>query len=198
MQVPTTIKNLKGEIWKSIPGYEGLYSVSNMGRIKSHERIDPAGRCLPESIKKPSTHRTGYLNIDLFKNGRRTRRIYGIHRLVLLAFVGQSKLKCNHKNCNKADNRLENLEYVTQKENIRHALQNGLMEASINGLRNATSRLKVPVEGVSIVNGSVIRFDSFTQAGNFFDRPGSHIQDAASGRIRSAYGYKWRRVEQHD
>src|SRR3990167_9197731 len=95
--------------WKAIPGYEGLYEVSNMGDVRSVRR----GRNL-----KPWP-RSGYPSVRLGKNSKwRT-----VHRLVLLAFVGQSALHANHKNGHKSDNRLTNLEYCTQQANNIHAIE---------------------------------------------------------------------------
>lgn len=95
------------EEWKEIPGYEGLYKVSNFGSIKNKNNIQ----------MKPQLSKQGYYKITLYKNKKKT---YFIHRLVLLAFVGQSNLQVNHKNFNKIDNSLVNLEYVTPIENIHH------------------------------------------------------------------------------
>ena len=102
------------EIWKPVPGYEQYYQVSNLGRVKGH-----AGKVL--SLE---THWKGYKTIKLHKPGFRKK--WYVHRLVMLAFVGPSELLTNHKDGNKANNRLDNLEYCTQSENMAHAVANGL------------------------------------------------------------------------
>lgn len=108
------------EEWRDIPGYEGLYQVSDQGRIKR----------LPQSrILTPTQYSSGYLYIKLSKQGIVHRFL--VHRLVLLVFIGDSPdLQANHKNGNKLDNRVSNLEYVTARENIRHAWANGLAAAA--------------------------------------------------------------------
>ena len=116
------------ERWKDIKGYEGIYQVSDHGRIKALARTwdQPRGR----GIQK---HETMFLKINLAgryplihlcKAG--VIKNYLIHRLVLNAFVGESNLQCNHKNGIRHDNRLKNLEWVSQSENMKHAYKTGL------------------------------------------------------------------------
>lgn len=104
------------EIWKSIPEYEGIYEVSSFGRVKRvlATRGATAGRILCSA----TSH--GYYSIRLSKND--VQKTYFIHQLVLSAFCGPSNLNCNHKNGNRKDNRIENLEYVAQQENRLHSL----------------------------------------------------------------------------
>ena len=103
------------EIWKDITGYEGLYQISNLGRLKSLKRKCNKRLC-KEIIKKPSLA-NGYQRIALCKNGQ--INYYSIHRLVATAFIpNPKKLPCvNHKDTNRANNRVDNLEWCTYKEN---------------------------------------------------------------------------------
>lgn len=108
--------NLEGlicwEEFKNIPNYEGLYQVSDLGRIKSFK----LGK---ESILKSNLTRFGYLLTTLFKNN--DRKTKPVHQLVAITFLNhtpwESSLVVNHKNFIRYDNRLENLEIVTQREN---------------------------------------------------------------------------------
>ena len=122
------------EIWKPIKGYEGLYEVSSMGRIKSIERkvYNPGVlgngcyRTVPEKIRKPNIMK-GYHCISLIKNNK--YKVYRIHRLVIEHFVGEApsiEHQVNHIDGDKSNNRVENLEWVTPKENTHHAIKNGL------------------------------------------------------------------------
>jgi len=127
------------EIWKDIKGHEGLYQVSNLGRVKSLERVDRLGRSVEEKVLKNKNHSAGYHQIVLFNFGIK-RRFY-IHRLVAGAFIPNTECKpqVNHIDGDKLNNRVENLEWCTQSENIKHAFKNGL--SSQKGERNATSKL---------------------------------------------------------
>ena len=106
------------EIWKDINGYEGLYQVSNLGRVKT---LKP--RYKDKIILKPLSGR--YLGVCLYKNKKGVRRT--IHRLVAETFIGVKRgMVINHKDGNKKNNKLENLEVITQKENVKHAIRTGL------------------------------------------------------------------------
>jgi hypothetical protein len=107
------------ERWIPLKRFNNLYSVSDLGRIKSHERVITTGRFIKEAILKPIMLSTGYYCVNLTTP---IRRQYSIHRLVCEAFYGESNLFVNHKDFDKSNNRLDNLEYCTQKENILHSI----------------------------------------------------------------------------
>lgn len=112
------------EIWKDIPNYEGLYKISNKGRVKS---IIERGGKKPREMKMQK--RNGYLRVPLTDiNGVRSHK--SIHRLVLESFIGvNNELEVNHKNGIKSDNRLSNLEWCTRSQNQIHAFKNNLQTA---------------------------------------------------------------------
>lgn len=173
------------EIWKDIPGFEGLYSVSNLGRVRSEERLDTMGRRIAERIMKPNKHKDGYLQIDLRKEGKRYNVL--VHRLVMLAFVGDCPEGCeiNHINENKKDNRAKNLEYITHLENIRHGTGRARQEAST----------KKPVVGV-MPGGTEVRYASATDAGKMLGVNGTVISHSIKDKRRkTAYGIMWRFAE---
>ena len=101
-----------GEIWKPIPNYEGFYEVSNTGKVRSIYRY----KC----VLKPMISNAGYERVDLFKN--KGRKQFSVHRLVAMAFISNpdSKLFVNHKDENKLNNSVDNLEWVTHVENCRY------------------------------------------------------------------------------
>ena len=111
--------NLEGEIWKDIEGYEGLYQVSNMGRVKSLNYSGCKGK---ERIMKQNFSDKGYLKISLKKN--RKIKTFKTHRLVGIAFIPnvENKPEIDHINTIKTDNRVENLRFVTRKENNNNEL----------------------------------------------------------------------------
>ena len=115
------------EEWLPVVGYEGYYSVSNMGRIRRdapglRQRTTYPGRILRTSIDK-----NNYRQVTLCVNGKETRE--KPHQLVAFAFLGPRPegKQINHKNGHKNDNRVENLEWVTHAENGRHAARMGLL-----------------------------------------------------------------------
>ncbi len=106
------------EIFKPIPNYENIYSISNLGRIRKETKF-----CKLDSshIMKTFYPWNGYEMVKLMNNGR--RKLYSVHILVLSTFKGEpptSKHECHHINNNRKDNRIENLEWITKKENHWH------------------------------------------------------------------------------
>lgn len=121
------------EIWKDIEGYEGMYQVSNKGRVKSIKRtVKVEGHpqydhtTIPGKILSPQTNTNGYYHVCLFKNNK--RKYKRISRLVAEHFIPnpENKPEVNHINGIKTDNYADNLEWVTCRENINHAHKNGL------------------------------------------------------------------------
>lgn len=121
---PRVLKRI--EKWATVPGYEN-YSVSTFGRVKNKKGL---------ILKLPISHR-GYNRIVLYQN--RKPKSFGVHRLVMFAFVGHSPLAVNHINGIKTDNNLSNLEYCSHKENVAHAVKNSLYVHSERHGRNKLS-----------------------------------------------------------
>lgn len=113
------------EVWKDIEGFEGVFQVSNLGRVKSLPRVRSNGKGLFTTklrILSPATHKLGYKFVYVQK-GLVKKRFY-VHRLVAEAFVEKEdgKAHVNHKDGNPANNRADNLEWCDQSENIRHCI----------------------------------------------------------------------------
>ena len=122
------------EVWKDIPGYEGYYSISNRGRVKSHHKRSNG------QIKVPSYHqKMPYARIQLSKKGKIST--HQVHRLVALTFITNplNKAEVNHIDSNPLNNDVSNLEWATKHENMRHAYRYGNKRQ--DGEFNANSRL---------------------------------------------------------
>ena len=146
---------MQKEVWKDITGYEGLYQVSNLSRVKSLDRYKKAksgklyirkGRVLKSIINGSK-----YYQVCLYKNN--TQKIILVHRLVAKAFIPNpdNKPQINHIDNNPSNNNISNLEWTTQSENIRHADKQG---------RRDFSKFYKPVVGVSLFDGNVVYFKS--------------------------------------
>lgn len=157
------------EAWKDIPGYEGKYWASNLGRIKNKDKV-----------MKQNKHFEGYFIITLYKEGK--RHTHKVHRLVALSFIENpcKKPDINHINGKRNDNRVENLEWVTNLENQRH---------SWSKLGRKQERT-IPV--LCVEKNKV--FGSIKEAGEELDLSCSaqtHITDCIKGRRKTSGGYHW-------
>jgi len=122
------------ERWKDIPGYEGYYQISNLGRVRSKNRIIKIKDCIGKkySINRKSvnrkirTQKNGYCYIGLSIKDK--EKVFLIHRLVAISFIPNihNKPQVNHKDGNKLNNYVKNLEWCTELENKQHAKINGL------------------------------------------------------------------------
>ena len=172
------------EIWKDIEGYEGLYKVSNMVRVKSVERIrwNNGGYCkVPERILKPGKDRCGYLYVILCKEG--IKKKYYVHRLVAEAFIPNpdNLPQINHIDENKENNHVDNLEWVTCKENINHGTHNKRM----------AEKLSKPVIAIHKINGLILEFPSIKEASRQTGINQGNICNCLKGRYKSAGGFVW-------
>lgn len=144
------------EIWEAIPNYEGLYEISNFGRVKSILRKRMKKDIL-ERILKPQKCTKGYYNVHLSKNSVR-KRVW-IHRLIAEAFIQnpENKPQVNHINAIKTDNSIDNLEWVTAKENTKHAHLAGLCKSTENHKKSAKQNGLLNKGKTGILNGRSIK-----------------------------------------
>lgn len=130
---------MQKEIWKPVRGYEISHEVSNLGRIRTVDRVQTIDRMGKTIFRKksgqlitPRERHNGYFNVNLtvkYPNGPQNE--LSVHRMVAMAFIPNPKNKpeVNHKNGKKADNKRVNLEWVTKKENMDHARKNGFIKS---------------------------------------------------------------------
>jgi hypothetical protein len=144
------------EIWKDVLGYEGLYKVSNLGRVLGKEKrwISGNGKVdyLPDRILKQYNSR-GYKIVSLTKNS--LTKTISVHRLVALSFLGDGGIKwsVNHIDGDKTNNHLSNLEWATMSKNLLHAYKNKLKKP-LTGLCHQFSRIVLNTETGIYYNGA--------------------------------------------
>ena len=160
------------EEWRDVKGYRGLYQVSNFGRVNS---------LVSNSMMTPSVGRQGYLVVNLYKNG--TRKMHGVHRIVAGAFLPNpdDKPQVNHKDGNKQNNNVNNLEWCTKSWNALHSLYD---------LRNHHG--PVFVKPVKCVETGVV-YPSSIIAANGNSSYAREIRNVASHKEyhRTSHGYHW-------
>lgn len=179
------------EIWKDIPGYEGIYQVSSFGKIRSCDRIDGRGHNLRGKILTLTPDKRGYKRISLFKDGIYQKLL--VHRIVACSFLGERKdLDINHKDGNPSNNVLSNLEWCTRAENLQHSYKvlgrDGVNKGRINE-RNKSSK---PINMYNL-NWKYIRtFSCSREASRILNIDQGSISKAANGIRNQAGGYKWK------
>lgn len=167
------------EIWKDIEGYEGLYQVSNLGRVKSLRKeanIRNGGiRSCSERILKQRTA-CGYKMVNLNKNNH--QYTYRVHTLVMLAFVGERPegMEIDHKDNNRSNNKVENLRYVTSQENTN----------------NPNSSITKAVAQCSLQGEFIRKWKSAREVERLLGFNHSSITQCCKGNYTTAYGYQWR------
>ena len=112
------------EIWKPVVGYEGLYEVSSYGRVRSLDRYDSRNRFLKGRILRLNDDGKGYLRVQLSSNGK--AKMYSVHRLVAIAFLPNpdNLPEVNHRDEDKINNSVENLEWCDGKYNVNYGTRN--------------------------------------------------------------------------
>ena len=160
-----------------IDGYEGLYLVTSDGDVIGEK----SGKIL-----KPSRLNSGYLRVKLYKNAQ--PKMFMVHRLVAGAFIpnAQNKSQVNHKDGNKRNNAVSNLEWVTPSENEIHAYRTGL-----NTTAFAIASTKKRVVQQTMFGETLKVWDSIGDACRATGIPSGNITHCCKGRIRHAGGYKW-------
>lgn len=173
------------EKWKPVKGYEGFYSVSNCGRVKSLERTaSGTNRRQSEKILTPVLGNRGYYSVNLCKNGKQ-RRFY-IHRLVAYAFIPNPShfLYVNHKDEDTENNRADNLEWCTREYNYYYGTATERRGLSHN---KAVRQIN---EG-----GEMVRcFRNASQVAEFGFSPDA-VKKCCQGRQKMHGGYFWRYSE---
>lgn len=169
---------MNSEIWKSVLGYEGQYEVSNEGNVRSlwYGKV---------KIVKPNVKPNGYLQVGLYKDGQR-KHMY-VHRLVYATFKGEipAGLTVNHKDENKVNNNIDNLELMTIAENNNYGTRNTRLKLS-------TMKGKVTERKPVYCYNTCTVYSSSKEAASILNISSGHISDICRGKRTHTHGYKFR------
>ena len=147
------------EVWIDIKGYEGLYQISNYGRVKSLQRVTVDGKHIKEKLLKSGLNKPNYKFVILRKNGVSYNNM--IHRLVAEHFISNPNnlREVNHIDGNKHNNHISNLEWVSSSENRQHAMDMQLHKGN---------NLNKNVEVIDLLTNKHILFKSMMEVSKFF------------------------------
>lgn len=164
---------LKKELWKDVKGYEGLYQVSNAGRVRAFKS---------QAILKEQVDHRNRKKIMLHDKGK--RKNCSVHRLVALAFIEnpENYPEINHKDGNTWNNRVENLEWCNHSYNAKHAYHTGLLRT----IRGRNEKSKKP-----IIRSDGKRYDCAYEAASDLGVTVYSIRDILKGRIKTCRGFSF-------
>lgn len=168
------------EEWRDIEGYEGKYMVSSLGRVKSMS-YNKTGK---EKIRKQVKNRNGYLQVALCKNGKMCMK--SVHRLVAIAFIPNPKNlpQVNHKDENKENNCVSNLEWISQKDNLNYG----------TARERTTKKISKPV--LCVETGVI--FPSSVEAALHSGVHRSNINNCCLGKRKTSCGLHWQFAENNE
>lgn len=169
------------EIWKEVPGYEGLYEVSDKGQVRSLNY----SRTGQTKVLKPSKNPRGYHYVNLCKDGR--QKSSTVHRLVAQAFIPNPMVlpMVNHKNEDKTDNRVDNLEWCDHRYNINYGTRN----------ERVAKTMSKPVLQFDKSGNFVKEWPSVSEVERQTGWFNTCISACCLGKRKTAYGFVWRHSE---
>ena len=162
------------EVWKDIEGYEGLYQVYNLGRVKSLERLGADGRKLKERILKFGVNENNYYYVNLRKDGKTIPKY--LHRLIMENFCpceNMNDLQVDHIDFNPQNNSLENLRWLTPKENYKK---------------------KKVCKRVCCIETNII-YESVSEAARVINRKSPALSSCLNGKSKTCGGYHWEYID---
>lgn len=166
------------EIWKDIKGFEGIYQVSNLGRVRNAKRLN---------ILSPSKYQ-GYLRVNLSTGKRGKYKTISIHRLVAMAFKdGYSEgLEVNHIDENPSNNHADNLEWITHAKNVIHATFTSRRMATLH----KTKRIRNVIQK-DMFGNVIAKYDSIKEASKKSGVPYMTIKNILHRGVRWRKDYLW-------
>ncbi len=186
-----SLKNILGEVWEDIKGLEGWYQVSNKGRFKSKGWIILIGKNKEEKhysdrILRQPVDKKGYLRINFSKKGKYLKALS--HRIVAITFIPnpENKPQVNHKKGIKTDNRVSQLEWATQTENIRHGYAIGLFTKDTKGSKSCHAKKIIQYD---LNMNKIKEWDSIIEAAQHINSPYPSLWRILTGKYPSFKGY---------
>lgn len=177
------------EVWKDVKDYKGIYQVSNTGKVR---RLKGSYRTKENRVLVNKTKNNGYKFVCLSTKG--LYKYYHVHRLVAEAFIDnpENKKYVNHIDCNKSNNNVENLEWVTAKENSEHARKNTIFNCNNKtGIENKATKQIAQKD----LNGNYLYFwDSVTSISNYYSISSTAISRACRKHLISI-GFMWEYID---
>ena len=170
------IENLEIEVFRNIKGYEGLYQVSNKGRVFSLKS---------RKFLSPFITYNGYQKINLYNGNKKIKKEY-IHRIVALVFIPnpEQKSQINHINEIKTDNSVKNLEWMTAKENVNYGNRN----------KKASKSKNKPILQYTIEGKFITEYSSLNEVMSLFNKG---VGDCLRGRNKTSGGFVWKYKERN-
>lgn len=174
------------EEWRDIKGYEGLYQVSNLGRVRSLDRIikfKSSSRFHKGQIISIKNSKTGYCLVNLHRNSK--QKMFLIHRLVAQAFIDNPEdLPCvNHKDENKLNNQVDNLEWCTYQYNTSYGTT----------IKRIAEKLSIPILQYDLYGNFIREYNSITDATKCLSlNSRTNIWNALNGICKSSGGFIWK------
>lgn len=183
-------------MWKDIVGYEGLYKISTRGQVMSMHYKN-----MPEisAILSPMNSSIGYLRVCLYKNT--VAKTIFVHQLVAKTFIPNpyNKPFVNHKDGNKTNNYVENLEWVTPKENTVHAIQAGLLslKSPMKGRFGALNPKSKPILQYELNGNFIKKWDSISDAARYYNCANSSLSSCINKKHKTSHGFMWVAYDGH-
>lgn len=191
------------EIWKDIDGYNGLYQVSNLGNVKSVERFRTNGKSgfIQKSRILKTGNRNGYLIVNLCKDG--VVKTFKVHRLVATHFIPnpENKPEIDHIDINPLNNRVENLRWVTHKENMNNPLSREKQSISMKGkpsLKGKENKQSKPIFQLDRYGELIKKWESVMDVERELGLKHQNICHNALDKSSNCGGYKWGYVDDYE